>query len=114
MMSFDEIIYRLETMKEEDELDDDLSNELVDIYEHGDFEKLKSLAEEKLIRIDIKQTIPCVYYIVDVVLILLSIVLIDIQIAIVLAVLFAIQNNFLLEKTYTIEVQKMRDISCEY
>ena len=113
-MSFNEIIYRLEMMKEDDELDDDLSNELVDIYEHGDFEKLKSLAEEKLIRIDVKQTIPRVYYIVDIVLILLSVILIDIQIAIVLAVLFAIQNNFLLEKTYTIEVQKMRDTSCEY
>ena len=108
-MTYEEILYKLQGLTNEDDLDDDLTNEIVDIYEDGDFKQFQEFIQKNNITINVEKAIPKIYIILDIISILLVLHVAGAGFAIIIAIYCAFQNNFLIEKEYVVEVQKKRD-----
>ena len=108
-MTYEEILYRLQGLTNEDDLDDDLTNEIVDIYEDGDFKQFQEFIQKNDITVNVEKVIPKIYIALDIISILLVLYVAGVRFAIVIAIYCAFQNNFLIEKEYVVEVQKKCD-----
>ena len=108
-VTYKEILYRLQGLTNEDDLDDDLTNEIVDIYEDGDFKQFQEFIQKNDITVNVEKVIPKIYIALDIISILLVLYVAGVRFAIVIAIYCAFQNNFLIEKEYVVEVQKKCD-----
>ena len=108
-VTYEEILYRLQGLTNEDDLDDDLTNEIVDIYEDGDFKQFQEFIQKNNITVNVEKAIPKIYIALDIISILLVLHVAGVGFAIIIAIYCAFQNNFLIEKEYVVEVQKKCD-----